>query len=594
VFERRSRSEFSDRVTNVALGHALATCESPIVKRFCSALSRHVALAPLAALCIYTTSACAIFTHHHFFFRHAYFGTSGDPQIYMWFLSWWPYAITHRLNPFVTHIVWAPNGINLTWATGIPALALLAWPITAHWGPIVSFNLLTTVAPILSAFAAFLLCNALTNKYFPSLVGGWVFGFSSYEIGQLIGHLPLDFTACIPALAWLAVLRYRSGISGRIFVAAGTGLLTFQFGTSTEIFATVTLFGFITLILCYLLRAADRRRLMIVATEFSCCYIICLIVVSPYLYYMVKEHSAVPPLLQPRDVYVADVLNYLVPTQTTAVNGAWAASISTRFTGNDAENGAYLGLPLLMIIAAFGLSSWRDRQARILLPMFLVLVLCSFGPYLHFKGRSLFPMPWWLGEKLPLLGQALPVRFSLYISLVAGIIAALWLASLSEQQSMLGYMLALLAVLALMPNTRGKRSYWFTELRDLNVPAFFSTGDYMRVLKPGDNIIVLPYGHLGYSMLWQVVSGMYFRIAEGYVTAYVPPAFARFPAVQMFYAGKPAPAAKDYLGAFCKAKGVEAVILTADAGKEWDSTLRRMDWKRMEVGGVILYRIPQR
>jgi hypothetical protein len=558
------------------------------VTRFFSALSRNLALAPLAALCIYTTSACAIFARHRFFFRHAYFGTLGDPQIYMWFLSWWPYAITHRLNPFLTHVVWAPNGINLTWATGMPALALLAWPITAHWGPIVSFNVLTTAAPIISAFAGFLLCNALTNKYLPSLVGGWAFGFSSYEIG----HLPLDFTACIPALAWLAVLRYRRGISGRMFVAADTGLLTLQFGSSTEIFATATLFGFIALILCYLLQAADRRRLMIVSIEFGCCYIICLIVVSPYLYYMVKERSALPPLLQPRDVYVADVLNYLVPTQATAVNGAWAASISRHFTGNDPENGAYLGLPLLMIIAAFGVSSWRDRQARILLSIFLVLVFCSFGPYLHFKGRSLCPMPWWLGEKLPLLGQALPVRFSLYTSHMAAIMAAMWLASLSKQQSMLGYMLALLAMLALMPNTRGKRSYWFTELHNPYLPAFFSAGDYKQVLKPGDNIIVLPYGYLGYSMLWQAVSEMYFRVTGGYVTAYIPSAFARYPAIQMFYARKPTPEVQDDIAAFCKVDGVRQVILTAGAVAQWDSVLRMMGWKRMEVGGIIMYRVP--
>ncbi len=85
---------------------------------------------------------------------------------------------------------------------------------------------------------------------------------------------------------------------------------------------------------------------------------------------------------------------------------------------------------------------------------------------------------------------------------------------------------------------------------------------------------------------------MYFRMAGGYVTAYIPSAFVQSPAVQMFYAGKPAPGAQNYVAAFCKAKGVEAVILTTDAGKEWDSTLRRMDWKRMEVGGIILYRVP--
>jgi len=307
---------------------------------------------------------------------------------------------------------------------------------------------------------------------------------------------------------------------------------------------------------------------------------------------MVKESSAVPPLLQPPDVYVVDVMNYLVPTQTTAVNGAWATSIASHFTGYDSENGAYLGLPLLMIMAAFALSAWRSRWTQILLSMVLILVFCSFGPYLHFKGRSLCPMPWWLGEKLPLLRHALPARFSLYITLVASIMTALWLASLSEQQSMIGYMLALLTVLTLVPNIRGRRSYWFTDLRDLHIPVFFSNGDYKRFLKPGDNIIVLPYGSMGQSTLWQAMSGMYFRMAGGYVTAYVPSAFARWPIVQMFYSRKPVQGVQDELMGFCRAKDVRAVILTADARRQWDSVLRGMDWKRTEVGGIVIYWVP--
>ena len=96
----------------------------------------------------------------------------------------------------------------------MPSLALIAWPITAHWGPVVSFNVLTISGPVLAAFAAFLLCTELTERYLPSLVGGWLFGFSSYETGQLMGHLPLDFIACIPVLVWLAALRYKGKISG--------------------------------------------------------------------------------------------------------------------------------------------------------------------------------------------------------------------------------------------------------------------------------------------------------------------------------------------------------------------------------------------
>ena len=194
----------------------------------------------------------------------------------------------------------------------MPSLAFIAWPITAGWGPVFSFNVVTISAPALAAFAAFLLCTELTDRYLPSLVGGWLFGFSSYEMGQLMGHLPLDFTACIPLLVWLTVLRYRDKISVPMFVATASVILVFQFGTSVEIFSTASLFGFVALALSYLLRPVDRGQLTQVAVGLVWAYGLCVIVVSPYLYYMVKEWSALPASLQPANVvYVADLLNYL-------------------------------------------------------------------------------------------------------------------------------------------------------------------------------------------------------------------------------------------------------------------------------------------
>ncbi len=84
---------------------------------------------------------------------------------------------------------------------------------------------------------------------------------------------------------------------------------------------------------------------------------------------------------------------------------------------------------------------WRRRWAQVLLGMGFILVLCSFGPYLHFMGRSLLPMPWWLVEKLPLLDQALPARFSLFVTLVTTIMVALWLAALKGRRAIWGYVL---------------------------------------------------------------------------------------------------------------------------------------------------------
>jgi hypothetical protein len=57
-----------------------------------------------------------------------YIGQGRDPQIFIWSFAWWPHAILHGENPFVTHAIFAPDGLNLTWATSIPGLALAFSP----------------------------------------------------------------------------------------------------------------------------------------------------------------------------------------------------------------------------------------------------------------------------------------------------------------------------------------------------------------------------------------------------------------------------------------------------------------------------------
>ena len=60
----------------------------------------------------------------------SYLGYGLDPIQFVWFLNWWPWAIAHGLNPFISCYVWYPQGFNLTWATSVPAAALLMWPLT--------------------------------------------------------------------------------------------------------------------------------------------------------------------------------------------------------------------------------------------------------------------------------------------------------------------------------------------------------------------------------------------------------------------------------------------------------------------------------
>jgi hypothetical protein len=51
-------------------------------------------------------------------------GTGPDPRLMTWFLVWWPHALVHGLNPFLTKAMWTPQGINLAWQTSMPLVAL--------------------------------------------------------------------------------------------------------------------------------------------------------------------------------------------------------------------------------------------------------------------------------------------------------------------------------------------------------------------------------------------------------------------------------------------------------------------------------------
>jgi len=113
-----------------------------------------------------------------------YVGYDTDPSVMMWFLTWWPHALTHNPNPFLTKFSWAPIGYNLAWATSIPGPSLLASTITRRFGPVASYNLLCLMVPAFNATAAFLLCTRLSRRFIVTLAGGYISEFSPSVVGH--------------------------------------------------------------------------------------------------------------------------------------------------------------------------------------------------------------------------------------------------------------------------------------------------------------------------------------------------------------------------------------------------------------------------
>lgn len=160
---------------------------------------------------------------------------SGDPALFMWGLSWWPHAIAHGLNPFVSHYLWTPTGVNTAQDTLIPTAAFAMAPFTELLGPIFSYNALSIASPALSALTAYLLCRRLVGRELPAVAGGYLFGFSSYEFAQLMGHMHLVTIFLIPVMVHVALRRVDREISRRVYVVVMALLLILQAGLSTEL-----------------------------------------------------------------------------------------------------------------------------------------------------------------------------------------------------------------------------------------------------------------------------------------------------------------------------------------------------------------------
>ncbi len=440
-------------------------------------------------------------------------GYGRDPQIFVWSFAWYLHALETWQNPFVSHAIYAPTGIDLVWATTVPGLSFLFAPFTAIFGPAVSYNLAALLVPALSAWTAYLLCRHVTRSLWASLVGGYLFGFSSYMLGQQEGHLHMTAVFLLPLIA-LATIRYLQGeLGGRGFGWRLGLLFGLEFWLSTELVVTAALVLALALALAYWILPATRQRLRAAFRPLLAAIGVAVLVASPLLAYAVTGFQS-QSINDPAS-FDGDVANFLLPTHLIWFGGSWFASISDHFRGSDSEAGAYLGLPTLAIIVWYSTGVRRSRLARYLLAVLAVAVFLTLGTGIVWRGRIEAWLPWREVARLPVLDNVLPTRFALYGSLGAAVIVALWTAGRS---GWVRWALPALAVAALVPD--------LSQAAYRNHPErwpFFTEGLYKLCIPKGENVAIFPFGYLDNSTLWQAESGFWFRMPEGYL-APTPPA----------------------------------------------------------------------
>jgi hypothetical protein len=517
-----------------------------------------------------------------------YIGSDTDPPQTMWFFNWWRFSFAHGLNPFVTDWVWAPLGINLAWTTFVPLLAWISIPLQTTVGEPATYNIMISLALPLAAFSAFLLCRRVTGAFWPSVLGGYIFGFSPYMLGQVLTHLDLVAVFPVPLIVLLTLKRLDGEVSARRFAILSTALLTVQFLCFPELFLTITIVGgFAFLLALSLFDTEVRARLLGLIAPVAAGYLMASVILSPYLYFMLARGFPHTAIWKP-GLSSADLLAFLVPTQTVMLGTALVATEITRtFQSEIYENGAYLGIAIIIFVEIFRRRYWREPVGKFLTILFTVLVTAAMGPSLHIAGQQGLWMPWAIVGRLPLISIALPTRFMMYAFLIVAVMAAMWF-SASEARPLTKWIAAAAILLSIAPNLHAP--FWISRL---DVPAFFTDRTYATELEPREIILPLPWGQRGNSMYWQLQSDMYFRMAGGW-TGIAPFEFARMPVANYLYGGIDLPEAGDQLKAYIARFGVQAVI--ADPKEQnFDSfkqTLDALGVASQNKEGVWIYKIP--
>ena len=496
-----------------------------------------------------------------------------DSSVFMWFYGWWPHALTNGLNPFVTYYQFVPDGFNLQWSTSMPLPSLLLSPVTLAWGPALSWNIIQLAAPALSAWTAFLLCRYVTRALWPSLAGGYIFGFSPYMLSHLTGGPYLALVFLLPVFVLLVLKSVRGELRQYAFVVAMVAALTAQYLISIEVLATSTVFGAVALVSAFLLFRDERSGLLATAKLLVVAYAAMAILVSPFLYYFFFGDHYPPGATYFR----ADLTSFFLPADSLTVTKSHSSD--NVFRGAVLE--AYLGIPLLVLMAVF---FWRRRRSRstwLLLICLVVPATAMLGEKLIVRGRlTEIPMPWALLGRLPVLEHAIAVRFALFVILTAAIIVALWLVPGGLGR----WLLVALVVISFLPDL-GNRA-WQTPIRD---PAFFSTDRYRAYLEPEDHVLTIPVW--GPNERWQAETKFDFKLSAGYLGNPFPPSYSRYPSWDTFLTGKLTSNYAAQLRRFVRDKQVTAVVVDKRNPGPWARLFGSLGVRPRDTGGVLFYRL---
>jgi hypothetical protein len=323
-----------------------------------------------------------------------------DISGYVWDLWWIAHQVTHLGNPFFTHYMAAPAGIQLGFDTTMPLAGLIMTPVTLAFGPTVTYCLLTMIAPGLACYVMYRAAR-LWLAAPGAIAAGALFGLSSMLAWQDWYHLNIALgTLFLPMTLEAAVrLRRSAGLRQGVILGLVLGasvLVNQESAVMAVLLAAAALLPWL---------ARNRGALRPLAAG----AVVALVVASPQLAAMIQQAASggtsvsAAKLASDYGTYGAALPGVFSPSPQLDHVGLHAVASLYQYRVS-AEAVATYGL-VLSVLALSGLVvSWRRRGFRQLGLLWLGGAVLALGSTLVLGNRAHVPLAvTWNGARVSLL-----------------------------------------------------------------------------------------------------------------------------------------------------------------------------------------------
>ncbi|PSR23922.1 MAG: hypothetical protein C7B45_01155 [Sulfobacillus acidophilus] len=461
----------------------------------------------------------AMVHHSWWIWVHRPIALAGDSSIYLWFLSWWGYAILHGHQLAFTRLVSYPWGNNIFWDTGVP-LIFIPLSLLVNWHILslsTSYNLATFGGWWFSSVCAYWSYAHISGHRWTSALASLLMSSAAYWTNQALGHTDLMWVGFSFVLFAIVVDFVRqplptSWLTARVLVLGVCLWLTNQeYFVTTQLMIGFGLYGLVHQALYGQRAWTDVRRICL---AYAKSLAVLLTVLAPLIAWQLITPDQPFYPFSAIDTYQINLANLFIPVHT------WLTYLGRiHLTGNVMEQDGYLGIVFLF---GFVLLMWRTRSKRDgvqrgLLIWTAWLLVLSLGDFLMLSNRldTGIPLPGIVLSIVPILRDIIFDRFMWGVFWGLGLLVATYMAQISRNAwKVVGIAWAGAVLLSWWPKS--------FPVEPLHANRWISQQVQQHHITAREVLLVFPYD-VSYNpdnnvLYTQIENHFGYRLAEGYLS----------------------------------------------------------------------------